>query len=124
MLDLDKTVDAVFLVASDAIMDASSDDVSPDAYYDDELKGTINFNPANNDTESCYIREDLDCILASMTVNDVNIETVFKSFFIDALQNSYNNGIVLNICCMGVLLFFCLLMQGSYFSKIIQNIYL
>ena len=50
LLDLDKTVHEVFLVASDAIMDASSDDVSTDAYYDDELKGTINFNPANNDT--------------------------------------------------------------------------
>ena len=52
-------------------------------------RGPFSCPPPQNDTDHGTIREELDHLVASATVNDVNVEKVTQSVVVDAPSTSY-----------------------------------
>ena len=77
--------------ASDAKRDHYPYDAYPYADDDSELQGIIKLTPTHNDTASVAISEEMDHLVLSMTLNDVNLENVLKSVVVNASNTSYNS---------------------------------
>ena len=92
-LTLYQTADAVFPSTSDAIRDPLTSDTDPSSDDDGKFQGTIQFPPLQNDAYSGTIREELDCLVESATLNELNLEKVIQSVVVDTSRISYNNGI-------------------------------
>ena len=122
---LAQKADVVCPSASDAIRNHSPADADPAADDDGDFQGTIQLPPPHNDADSGAIRGELDRLVASAILNEINVEKVIHSVVVDASHTTYKNGniLFLKYFLMGVLVC-CHLMQWQCLRHSTQSIWL